>query len=43
MQSRSQLLKSCDKCGKPAEQQAGVVMRGKWYCGNCWIKWANGR
>lgn len=38
---RTQPLKVCDRCGKNAEHQGGVVMRGKWVCARCWVRWTS--
>ena len=42
-QRRAQPLKVCDKCGNQAETTGGIEVRGKWFCGRCWIKWINGK
>jgi formylmethanofuran dehydrogenase subunit E len=42
-QQRAQPLKVCDKCGKDTERQGGVLMKNKWICGACWIKWSNSK
>lgn len=38
MQKRLHPLKQCDVCGKMADEQGGVQMKIRWYCGGCWIK-----
>jgi hypothetical protein len=38
LQLRSQPLRPCDNCAKPAEPQSGVQVRDKWICGKCWFK-----
>lgn len=38
-----QPLKTCEKCGATAEATAGVILRGKWICAKCWVKYVNSR
>ena len=38
---RSQPLKLCDVCAKPADPQGGVEIKTKWYCAKCWTRRLN--
>ncbi len=42
-ESRAQPLVACDMCHRPSDKQGGVEVKGKWYCGQCWIRWLHSK